>query len=162
MPKSIPVGKLTEALLRKHPVWEFTNDDEGNETQVRPVKKLPVTSGDGRVFGCEIRFADGTEAFAMIGNWSLKEKEPNEHFRTLTVFFKGKEHCRLRYHDFDFEKRGPTALARKIGKKPDEIFPISYDLSAVAKGAADCVGGVILAEPKAKLSRQAIIALAVG
>lgn len=162
MPKSTPVGKLTEALLRKHPVWEFTNEDGSDEMSVRPVKKLPVISGDGRLFGSEIRFADGSVAFGLIGNLSLTDKEQNAHFRTLTVFLKGKAHGVSRYHDFDFEKRGPTALAKQIGKKPGEIFPISYDLSAVAKGAKDCVAGVILAEPKKKLTRQALIAAAVG
>lgn len=80
----IPVAELTEELLRNYPVWEFTNDDASDETAVRPVKKLPIRSGGNRLFGCEVLFADGTLAFALIGNLSLPLRR-----RTSTS-----EHCR--------------------------------------------------------------------
>jgi hypothetical protein len=34
--------------LEDHPVWEFTNNDEGDDTKVRPVKRLPVSNSDFR------------------------------------------------------------------------------------------------------------------
>ncbi len=161
-PKPIPVGKLTESLLRKHPVWEFTNDDERDETMVKPIKKLPVTDGSGRLFGCPVSLADGTTAFAMLGNVSLVDHRQNDQFRTLSLFLDGREHYLSRYHDFDYRKRGPGALSRDLGRKTTQVFPISYDLSAFARGAPDCLRASIPAKPREKLSHSELIKLAVG
>ena len=158
--KPIPVEKLTEELLRKIPIWEFCNDDEAGETPVRPVKKFPVSSGDNHLFGCELRFSDGSTGFGLLGNLSLTNPEQNLHFRTLSVFEGGREYYLPRYHDFDFEKRGPKALANSLRKKVGDIFPISYNLSGVATGAVQCIRGSIPSEPEKKLSRAEIIQLA--
>jgi hypothetical protein len=157
----IPVEKLTEKLLRKHPVWEFCNDDEAGETVVAPVKKLPVSSADSRLVGCDLRLADGSVVFGFLGNLSLTKSGQNQHFLTVSVFIGGDVEHLARYHDHDFLDRGPAWLAKKLGKKVPEVFPMSYDLSAVASGAVDCVRGVIPAEPMKKLSRSEIIQLAV-
>ncbi|ATC63852.1 hypothetical protein CMV30_07775 [Nibricoccus aquaticus] len=160
--KPVPVEKLTEVLLRKHPVWEFCNDDEAGETLVRPVKKLPITSADSRLLACELQLADGSRLFGFFGNLSLNKKDRNQHFLTLSVFVNGSIEHLARYHDYDFEDHGPSWLAKKLRKKEEEIFPISYDLSASVKGDADCVRGSIPREPKTKLSRSEIIQLAVS
>ena len=159
--KPVPAEKLTEKLLRKYSVWEFCNDDEAGETLVRPVKTLPISSAGSRLVACDVRLADGTVIFGYLGNLSLTKKDQNQHFLTLSVFVGGTVEHLARYHDFDFGDRGPAWLARKLGKKVPDVFPISYDLSAIASGAADCVRGSIPAEPKTKLSRSALMQLAV-
>ncbi len=158
--KYVPVETLTEALLRKDPVWEFCNDDEAGETCVRPVKKLPVTSGDCRLFGCEFQFRDGSRAFGFIGNLSLSAADKNRHFLTVSVFVGSEIYHLARYHDFDVAKRGPATLAKKFGKKEDDMFPIAYDLSDIAAGSEECIRGTILKEPMQRLTRGEIIQLA--
>jgi hypothetical protein len=158
--KPIPVGKLTEKLFREYPVWEFTNDDEPDEAFVRPVKNFPVSSGDSRLFGCIVLLADGSAAFGLLGNISLSSSQQNAHFRTLSLFVRGQEHYLSRYHDFDFEKHGSTALAKALGKKVEQVFPIAYDLSPFAIGAPDYIRASIPAKPEKKLSRSEIIRLA--
>jgi hypothetical protein len=37
------VLSLQVSDLEKHPVWQFVTDDEGDETAVRPVNRLPVS-----------------------------------------------------------------------------------------------------------------------
>jgi hypothetical protein len=159
--KPIPVEKLTEALFRKYPVWEFCNDDEVGDTCVRPTKKLPISSGDSRLVGCEFRLANGSVLFGYLGNLSLAKKDQNQHFLTLSAFVDGSTEHLARYHDIDFSRHGPSWFAEKLGKRTKEVFPISYDLSSLAVGAEDCVRGSIPAEPKKKLSRSEIIQLAV-
>lgn len=159
--KPVPVEKLTEKLLRKYSVWEFCNDDGAGETLVRPVKTLPISSAGSRLVGCELRLADGSAIFGFLGNLSLTKTDQNQHFLTLSVFVDGGVAHLARYHDFDFADRGPAWLARKLGKKVAEVFPLSYDISAIAGGAADCIRSSIPAVPKTKLSRSAIIQLAV-
>jgi hypothetical protein len=41
-PKTKSVLSLQVSDLEKHPVWQFGTDDEGDETAVRPVNRLPV------------------------------------------------------------------------------------------------------------------------
>jgi hypothetical protein len=159
-PKPVPVEKLTESLFRANPVWEFCNDDEAGETLVRPVKKLPITSSEGRLVGCEMRLADGSIIFGFLGNLDLTKEDRNQHFLTLSLFINGSIQHLARYHDIDFSDRGPASLAKKTGKKEGAIFPISYDVSKFATGSKDCICGSIQKEPKQKLSRSEIIMLA--
>lgn len=157
----ISVEKLTEKLLRQHPVWEFCNDDDAGETVVTPVKKLPISTADSRIVGCELRLANGSLTFGFLGTLSLTKSDQNQHFLTLSIFIGGVIEHLSRYHDFDFAERGPAWLAKKLGKKVEEVFPIFYDVSAIASGSADCLRGFMSVEPKKKLSRREIIQLAV-
>jgi len=158
--KPVPVEKLTEAMLRANPVWEFCNDDEAGETLVKPVKKLPIASSKGRLVGCELRLADGSTMFGFLGNLDLTKADRNQHLLTLSLFFNGLIEHLARYHDIDSSDSGPASLAKKIGKKEEDIFPMSYDLSCYAIGSDDCIHGSIQKEPKQRLSRSEIIMLA--
>jgi hypothetical protein len=159
--KSVSAENLTEGLLREHPVWEFCNDDAGGETLVRPVKKLPISSSDGRLVGCELYLNDGSVVYGLLGNLSLTKPKRNQHFLTLTVFVDGVSVHLARYFDADYSRRGPAMLAAKLRKRESEVFPISYDLSAIASGSPECVRGSVPQEPQAQLSRSEIIQLAV-
>src|SRR4051794_13034379 len=122
--KRVPAEELTEALLRQLPVWEFCNDDEAGETLVRPVKKLPIDSADGRILACEFRVADGSRVFGDISNLSLSDAEKNVHFLGISIFVGGKVEHLARYHDSWFESHGPAQLAAKLQKKEADVFPI--------------------------------------
>jgi hypothetical protein len=159
--KSVPAEEISEALLRKDPVWEFCNDDEARETLVRPVRKLPITSADRRLIGCDLRLADGSTVFGYLGNLSLTKKDRNQHFLTLSVFLAGSIEHLARSHDADFSRRGPSWFAMRLGKTEAEVFPLNYDLSNIAVGANDCVRGSIPREPEIKLSDNEFIHLAV-
>lgn len=160
--KRVPVEKLTEVLLRKYPVWEFCNDDEASETLVQPVEKLPITDAGGRLLACEFRLADGSTLFGDLSNLSLRSETQNQHFLTLSAFLDGKAQMLARYHDSWVKKDGPAPFAARFGKTVAEMFPISYDISAIAAGHATCVKGLIPARPKIRLSMNEIISLAVA
>jgi hypothetical protein len=65
-----------------------------------------------------------------------------------------------RYHDFDCDQRGPAALANFLGLKIEQVFPILYDVSDCCLGDPSVISGGIPKEPKKKLSRAELMALA--
>ena len=161
--KRIPASALTPEHFARYPVWEFTNEERpGDDTVVRPLAKLPVTDLGNRLVGCRVRLADGDFLWAMLGNVHLKDAISTEHFLTASLWT-GQEWFHLaRYFDVDRGRRGPRALARTLGRRIAEIFPIEYDLTKVAVGRRAIVRGAIPARPLNRLSRKAIIKLAVS
>jgi hypothetical protein len=155
------VENLTVADLEAFPVWEYANEDEKGETVVRPIRRTPVKTLVGRLIGTRIRFANGTGAWATIENVDESNERLTQHFLTLTVFDEGRSFTMARYHDVDRDERGPQALAAFLGLGVDDVFPISYDISQACVGEPACLVGKIDKEPREKLTRAQIIALAV-
>ena len=155
------VEALTVADLKSFPVWEFVNDDEKGETAVRPVRRTPVSTLDGRLVGSMVRLANDAEVWALIGNVDASDPRSTQHFLTLTVFRDGRWFDLARYHDVDAHRRGPQALAEFLGLPIDQVFPISYDLSRLSKGDPAALIGTIEKEPRERLTRDQLIALAV-
>lgn len=129
--------KLVDALqvldLKRCPVWEFVSGDQGDETMVRPVKRLPVTSLAGKIVGSRVRLASGNRLWALIGNLDTKNVRLNERFATFSFERNGLWFNLARYHDADYDRRGPSALARFLGISVDEVFPILYDVRPYVK-----------------------------
>jgi hypothetical protein len=156
------VTKLTPADFRAHPVWKFSDSDEPSETAVEPVKKLPMKSLAGALAGVEVTLACGKKVPAFLGNIEVDQPKPTEHFLTFSVFGERGEIFHLsRYHDFDYQDHGPDALAAFLKMKKEEIFPIAWDVRHLVSGAPAAVHGQILSEPRERLSRAHLIALAV-
>lgn len=156
-----PVEDLRECDLVACPVWQYANDDELGETVVRPVRRTPVTSLSGRLVATHVKLASGELIWATIENIDLQDVRLNEHYLTIALLWKGKWFTLARYHDPDARSHGPSALARFLGKRIEDVFPIHYDISDHAKGPREVVKGVVNAEPKTRLTRSQIIALAV-
>lgn len=156
------IEEVTAANLARSPVWQFTNDDEMvGELLVGPVTKLPVVKMNGRIVGTEANLATGNKIWIMLGNIDLGNPKLTKHFLTLSVLSRGRWFSMARYHDFDWNKRGPVALADFLELDIDDVFPISYDVSDCCLGDSAATSGVILKEPSEKLSRAEVIALAV-
>jgi len=155
------VDALTEEDLRLHAVWQYAHDPSADETSVRPVKRLPVSNLTGKVVGTEVSLANGQKAWALVGNVDATNPRLTQNFLTLSIK-RGAEWFHLaRYHDFDYDQRGPEKLAGFLGLAVDDIYPISYDLRPYAKGDAAALCGKILKEPAERLTRAEIIAMAV-
>lgn len=156
-----PVEKLQISDLKASPVWQYVNSQEDDGTAVGPVKKIPVTNLNGKLVGIQVQLADGNSKWALIGNVDNENPRLTEHFLTLSILHNDKWFTLSRYHDFDYSTNGPDALAKFIGLDVDQIFPITYDISAYVKGDSSALSGKILKEPKEKLTRAQIIAMAV-
>lgn len=157
------VEELTDADLNLFPVWRYVNDEvRHGEIFVRSIKKTPVKNLDGCVVGTRVRLANGAEVWALVGNVDSNNPRLTRHFLTLSVLRDGSWFTMARYHDFDFDERGPKALAAFLDLRVDEVFPISYDISRFCVGDAAALVGTIEKRPREKLSRAEIIRLAVG
>jgi hypothetical protein len=161
---SKPIDQVSYSELSDHPVWEFVPESEDHdETWVRPVRHLPVNSLAGCLVATRVRLANGSSELAILSNIDLDDTPQNEHFLSLSVIKTNRETFHLaRYHDIDYVQSGPSALAEFLGLTIKDVFPIEYDISLVAAGAADSLRGVVRQEPSRRLSRSELIAMAVG
>jgi hypothetical protein len=143
------------------PVWEFVNNDEIGETVVRPVKTAPASNLRGRLVSTQVHLACGKTVLAQLGNIDSNNPKATKHFLQLIVFQSGKRFILARYHDFNWNSQGPQALADFLGMRIEDVFPISYDVSRFSTGDPAALVGKIEAEPRERLTRPEIIALAV-
>ena len=158
-----PADHLSSVDFTKYCVWEYANDVEGelpDETNMRPVTKLPVTSLASRVVGTRLTLANGQQVFGALGNIDLADPLSTQHFLTLTVFHRGERFDMARYHDVDYSRHDSAALATFLGLPLRSVFPICYDIADVAVGNSDCLRRSIPAVPTSRLSQEALIELA--
>jgi hypothetical protein len=156
-----PIELLRPVDLQACAVWEYTNDDREGETVVRSIKQVPVADLPGKVVGTQVRLASGRSAWALIGNVDLRSARWTEHFLTLSIEHAGRWFTLARYHDHDFDERGPEGLARFLGLRLEDVFPIDYDIRQYANGDSGVLSGQVRREPRERLSRGEIIALAI-
>ena len=157
-------SKIGPKVLAKHPVWEFLNDDEhpAGDTAMRPVEKLPVDRFEGRLFGTIVTLADGSHLPAAISDLAFGPKKYRHHFRSLTLFAKGRRFHLAKYFQVWYDDEGPDALAAFLKKKRADVFPISYDLSTLARGPADVVRGVFETKISNPMPRDQLMKILVG
>jgi len=152
------VDSISVEDILSHSVWEFSKREP---FLIEPVKRTPCTTLAGRIVGTQVVLADGDKVWALIGNIDLEKPHLTEHFITLSVFSNNQWFHLARYHDYDWGDQGPEQLSEFLGKPIGDIFPISYDIRAILKAESSVAYGKIEKEPREKLSREAIIALAV-
>jgi hypothetical protein len=152
------IDSISVEDIVSHPVWEFSNREPFS---IAPVKGTPCTTLAGRIVGTQVVLADGDKVWALIGNIDLEKPLLTEHFITLSVFSNNQWFHLARYHDFDYKDRGPEQLSEFLGKPIKNLFPIYYDIRKTLKIELPAACGVIQKEPSEKLSREALIAMAV-
>jgi len=156
-----PASSITVADLQNSPVWRFTGQDEPDERFVCAVRSLPVRDLRGKIVGTQVRLANGNHVWALIGNVDASNDRLTEHFLTLSIESGGKWFHLARYHDFNRAEHGPEALAHCLGLRVDEVFPISYDLRPYVEGDPITLCGIVQQEPRERLTRAELIAMAV-
>lgn len=157
------VHSLCVADLKSHPVWRFTDAevDDADETYVEPVTRMPTSDLDGKLVGTRVELANGMLVWALLGNVDARDAYSTEHFLSISVFDNDRWFVLARYHDSDYRRNGPDALARLLGLAVDDVFPISYDIRAYAKGEAAALMGTIRKKPRERLSKAKLMKLAV-
>jgi len=155
------VGQLDVADLTKYPVWEYTNTEEVDELQVKPVVDLPVGTLRNRVVGTQVRLHNGSERWAVLSNVSLRDPRRTRHFLVLSLERNRQWFHLARYFDADYEAAGPAQLAAFLGLPIDDVFPMTYDLSGVAVGAGEAVRGTVLREIPDKVTDRELMRMSV-
>ncbi len=160
------LAKLVENIkikdLEKFPVWQYINNDTIGETSVKPVKKIPVKSTDGKIFGVKVNLANGRVIWATLCNVVAGNSRLTDHFLLISLEYNDEWFTLARYYDFDYEQNGPKALADFLKMEVDEVFPISYDITPYVIGEKSALLGIILKDPKEKLTKPEIIALSIS
>ncbi|MCL6592091.1 MAG: hypothetical protein K6U80_19360 [Firmicutes bacterium] len=156
MSNSKPLLSIAPDELEKGQVWEYDLDNEAgqDETYVFPIKTLPVDSLDNRVAVSKVKLKNGQAYISILGNIDLKNIESTREFLTLSLNSNGKWFHLARYHDFDYQKNGPEALAKFLSLEVDDVFPISYDISKLAQGKNEVLKGTIPKAPLKILSKE--------
>jgi hypothetical protein len=149
-----PAISLEVSDLEAHPVWLVGGSDPTGEPLVRPVKRVPVTNLTAKIFGTQVRFSRGDSVWGLIGNISADRPRITEQFLQLSLALGGRWFHLARYFDADYDDRGPAALAALLKRDVDDIFPIFYDLRSLAKGNPASLVGVVLKEPRERLTRD--------
>jgi hypothetical protein len=159
--RSRPFDTLSVEDFQAFPVWRFTNNDEvhGDETFVRPLKRLPVTNLGGKIVGVQVTLANGRSVWAVIGNVDPANPRLTSHMLSVSLERDGRWFHLARYFDFDFEQRSPHKAAEFLGLSVDEAFPITYDIQKLVKGDAAALAGQIPREPIERLPLEELMAL---
>lgn len=155
------VRSLTISDLAAAPVWQYIGDDSSNELSIRAVQRIPVKNLSGKLFGTQVTLSNGEKKWAVIGNVDNHNPRLNEHFLTLTLEHNGEWFSLSRYHDHDYTENGPIALARFFELPVSEVFPMVFDLRKLCVGNPQALAGSVDVEPRERLTRAEIIALAV-
>ena len=156
-----PIETLGEDDFSISRVWRYANRDERGDTLVAPVRRLPADHLRGRIAIANVRLANGRLLWAILGNLDPVDAAQNEQFRTLSILHHGKWLHLPRYYDPDWSTSGPSTFAERLGLTIADVFPISYDVRQLVRGAPQGLVGVIHAEPRIRLTRAQRIALAV-
>ena len=121
----------------------------------------PVATLQNRLVAARVRLVNGDYVWALIGNVDPDSARITEHFLTLSIEREGRWFRLARYHDFDCAERGPEALSRFLDLPVSAVFPIEYDIRRFVKTWSPALAGAVLAEPRERLTRAELIALAV-
>jgi hypothetical protein len=101
--------------------------------------------------GTQVSLANESLAWALLGNVTLDNPRLTRHFITVSVTRAGHWFHLARYHDWDYEKRGPLALSEFLHLPKGQIFPIRYDISSCCAGDPEALSGTIEESPKGSL-----------
>jgi hypothetical protein len=154
------LSNLTTDDFVRSPIWEFALASD-ELLYALPAKELPVFDLKNRLVGTKVKLNNGIFCWAILGNINLSNKLSTEHFLTLSLERNGGWFDLARYHDVDYSRRSAMQLSKFLSFSVDEVFPIKYDISAIAVGIQEVIVGEIVAEVKKKLSQSELIKLAI-
>lgn len=152
------IDTISVGDIQANTVWTFCS---GGDLAIEPVKKIPCTTLNGRIVGTQVELADGTMVWALLGNINTENPAFSKHFITVSIESRGDWFHLARYHDFDYDERGPAKLSEWLNKPLEQVFPIAYDIRHAFNGESVALKGKIEREPSGKLTRAEIIAMAV-
>ena len=149
-----PVEALTVADFKAHPVWEWLYDEEIGDTMMKPVKELPVKSLEDRLVGAPVRLANGSQVWALIGNFDVTNPRATQHNLTLSIHHYGRLFHLARYHDVRSDVEGPEGLARFLSLPVDGVFPMTVDVRRYVRGDPKLLIAIVLKEPQETLTDE--------
>ncbi len=127
-----PVKSLRPSDAESFSVWRFIQfemlSENIDETFILPVTPVPVTTLNNCIVLTKVKFANGDEFYAIIGNIYIESEKKTNILIFISIFNDVVWVDLSRSIDPDYNENGPIALARKLNLPVDSIFPIHYDL----------------------------------
>ena len=153
-----PCDELTISDLKRNPVWQFDLHNEWrsgrDETWVKPVKRLPVSDLSNRVIGTEAWTVCGKPLFFVMGNIFLDDPKKTEQSLWMKALKGHSERFFLQLSRSSGAKSNAAEVfAGMLGLEVHEVFPIEYDISALAIGLESVTKGRISKERVEKVIR---------
>jgi hypothetical protein len=152
---------LVPSDLERVPVWRLSDDDFDEDSCVIAEERWPVKTGGSRVFGVQVRLANGSHVWAALGNVDGRNATMMRHFLAVSVWADGEWFHLARYHDVTADQFGPAALAAKLGLRLDAVFPIEFDLRPLLQGENPEARGTVEAVPAERLSNEELLRLVI-
>lgn len=135
--------------LSGFPVWKYSRD--GEVLTAIPLSRVPVKTLSGKLAATKLGLASGAEVWCLAGNLGVDERK-NQQFATFAFHREGQWFPLARYHDFDYDERGPQQLAAFLGLAVGEVFPFTYDVRALVQGGPPALRGRVAIEPPERLN----------
>jgi hypothetical protein len=159
---SARIDEIDPLLLAEAPIWRYFEGGSPTETLAEPTGEKATDQLVFKFIGLRVRLANGDQRWALLFNLSPHDAVNNEHFLTLSIENRGRWFPLARYHDADWERMGPPALADFLSLPIEQVFPLEFDASAFVKNATVPLSGRIEAEPRSRLSSRELIDLAIA
>ena len=155
------VELLSPEDFKEFPIWEFVSGGGilGGESIVVAVVDRNANIQSNQIIGTQLVLNNGAKYFGILGNVDLLRPIVTEHFLTVSLFKDRSWFHLARYHDIDYNRRGPDQLAAFLGLDIDRVFPIKFQIDYVA--GLPNVDEIIYKKPPARLSEADLIQLAV-
>lgn len=122
--------EITPVDLESYWLWEFVPSKDG-DLWVKPIRTSKTSKFSGRLVACQVTFADASTHPALLQGIDLEAPEYSRHNRELLLWVEARGwFCLAQYFDGTElqETRGPEVLAKLVGKRTSEIFPIHFDI----------------------------------
>ncbi|MET0350882.1 MAG: hypothetical protein ABW067_13915, partial [Rhizobacter sp.] len=118
-----PVDELTAADLEAFPIWEYCDEEEGNnanqdETWVRPVDCEVLPRGASLSVAASVRLACGLVFPAVL--FCDVNGDPQVDFVALLT-----EKGRVFFH---YDASGTIRELKRLGLKSTDVFPLEYSV----------------------------------
>lgn len=166
--KIVRLDELNLKHLQDAPVWEYLRQAppelirNADDLIVQAVTEYPVTSLSNRLIGTSGILANGDVLPIILDNIHLDDVIRTKMFRTVTITRNGKWMTLARFHDAFYRMRNEDVLAKFIGLKKNQVFPISYNISSWCRGDANVLVDVIpIKSPASEMSVESWSRLAV-
>jgi hypothetical protein len=153
---SIPLRKLTLSLVRQTPIWHSTPSKDG-DLWVKPELRSQLSSLKNCLIATDTTMADGSCITALIENIHVENLNLTKHYLQAHFRIDGRWWCMARYHDLDYDQKGASGLAMRLGKSIEQVFPLTYDIQEFCTVESEALCGAISANPINRLTRKEIM-----
>ena len=156
-----PLNEITATELLTAPAWSYTPSKDGR-VWLKPVGSKRLRTFNNRMVTCQFHTPSGEAIWGLVEGIHPDLPLFSKHWRKAYLLRSdGKWFELARYHDYNWSTKGPERCAYFFRSTVHAMFPLRFDISHLSATASSSLVGVFESDPKDRLPRAEIIALAV-